>query len=158
MQDKTGKADVSRLDELTPILAKDDGIVLVFLFGSYARGEQTSLSDIDIALLHSRDLLRSEYLDYRLRYTNLIAKVLHHDRVDVVILNTSPPLLAHEAIKGRILFERSPEARVEYMVNIQRRYLDLKSFYAVDSAYMRQRLEDGTFGKPGSNTKTHSSR
>ncbi len=37
---------------------------------------------------------------------------------------------------------------MEYMVNVQRRYLDLKSFYAIDSAYMRQRLEDGTFGKP----------
>ena len=73
---------------------------------------------------------------------------LRDDRVDVVILNTAPPLLRHQVVMGRILFERSPEARVEFIVDVQRKYLDLKSFYAIDHAYTKQRLKDGTFGQP----------
>jgi hypothetical protein len=148
MRDKTGKIDVSRLNELIPILIGDEGIVLAFLFGSYAQGKATSLSDVDIALLLSSEMPRDKYLHYQLRYSNLVSKILRDNRVDVVILNTASPLLAHEAIKGRILFERSPEARVNYVVDVQRRFLDLKSFYAIDFAYMHRRLEEGTFGKP----------
>ncbi len=148
MRDMNGKIDISRLNELIPILANDEGIILAFLFGSYARGKPTSLSDVDIALLLAVDLPKDKYLDYRLRYTNLASKILHENRVDVVILNAASPFLAHEVIKGRILFERSPEERVQYVVDVQRRFLDLKSFYAIDFAYMHQRLEDGTFGKP----------
>ncbi len=148
MRDKTGRIDISRLDELIPILAKDEGIVLAFLFGSYAVGKATSLSDVDIALLLSSETPRDGYLRYQLRYSNLVSKMLRDNRMDVVILNTASPLLAHEAIKGQILFERSPEARVNYLVDVQRRFLDLKNFYAIDFAYMHRRLEEGTFGKP----------
>ncbi len=148
MRDKTGTIDISRIDELIPILANDQGIVLALLFGSYALGKPTRLSDVDIALLLSPETPSDEYLHYQLRYSNLVSKILRDNRVDVVILNTAPPLLAHEAIKGRILFERSPEARVRYIVDVQRKYLDLKSFYAIDLSYMDRRLEEGTFGKP----------
>ncbi len=148
MRDKTGRIDISRLDELIPILEKDERIVLAFLFGSYALGKATSLSDVDIALLLSSETPRDDYLHCQLQYSNLVSKMLHDNRVDVVILNVASPLLAHEAIKGRVLFERSQEARVKYVVDVQRRFLDLKSFYAIDFAYMHRRLEEGTFGKP----------
>ncbi len=102
MQARTRETDVSRLDELKPILAKDAGIVLAFLFGSYTRGEQTSQSDIYVALLLSADVPSDKHLDYQLRYTNMISKVLGYDSVDVVVLNSCSPLLAHKVIKGRI--------------------------------------------------------
>jgi len=91
---------------------------------------------------------KKKYLDYRLKYISAATRALRDDRVDVVILNTAPPLLKHEAIKGRVLFERSPEARVKFVVDVQRKYLDLKPFYAIDFAYMRRRLQEGTFGQP----------
>jgi predicted nucleotidyltransferase len=148
MYKRMHKIDISRLNQLTPKLAEDAGIVLAFLFGSYALEQADVSSDVDLALLLSADIVSHRYLDYRLKYFNLAADILRDDRVDIVILNTAPPLLRHEAIKGRILFERSPEARVQYIVDVQRKYLDLKSFYAIDYAYMRRRLEEGTFGQP----------
>ncbi len=148
MRERIGKIEISRIEQLVPLFAADAGIILAFLFGSYAHDEANALSDVDLALLLSPDVPLTKFLDYRLKYATASAKVLHDDRVDVVILNTAPPLLAHEAIKGRVLFERSPEARVKYIVDTQRKYLDLKSFYAIDYAYMRQRLKEGTFGQP----------
>lgn len=148
MRDKVGKIEMSRIDDLEPAFAMDESVLLAFLFGSYARGEENGLSDVDVALLLSPDVPREKYFDIRLRYANRIAQSLHDDRVDVVILNTAPPLLRHEAIKGRVLFERSPETRVQFIVDVQRKYLDLKPFYAIDHAYMHKRLKEGRFGQP----------
>lgn len=139
---------IERLANLTPIWTEDSGLVLVFLFGSYATDQANTSSDLDLALLLSADVSSDRYLEYRLKYGHLIANALRDERIDIVLLNTASPLLAHEVIKGRILFERSAEARVEYIVNVQRKYLDLKPFYAIDRAYMRQRLKEGTFGQP----------
>ena len=147
MRDKKGKIEISPIEKLVPGFADDPGIVLVYLFGSYAAGNETALSDVDLALLLAPDVLREKYIDYRINYFSLAAKTLHDDRIDVVILNAATPLLGHEALKGRLLFERSPEARVKYEVDVQRKYLDLKPFYAINTAYMRQRLKEGTFGR-----------
>ena len=148
MLEKTGRIDIGRIDKLIPTFAGDKGILLAFLFGSHAHGEGSAMSDVDLALLLAPSVLPDNYLDYRSRYFSLAAHTLQDDRIDVVILNTAPPLLAHEALKGRVLFERSPEARVAYMVNVQRKYLDLKYLYALDYSYMRKRLKEGTFGQP----------
>jgi len=148
VREKTGLLEINRIENLVPLFAEDQAIVLAFLFGSYAQDQASVLSDVDIAILLSRAVRLDQYAEYRSRYLAAAANALRDDRVDVVILPHAPPLLAHEAIKGRILFERSPEARVEYMVNVQRHYLDLKYFYAIDHAYMRKRLKEGTFGQP----------
>lgn len=148
MREKTGKIEINRIEKLIPVLRDDPGIVLAYLFGSYAAGNQSALSDVDIAILLAPNVSRAAYMQYRLNYLSLAAKIFQDDRVDVVILNAAPPLLAHQAIKGRLLFERSPEARVEYVVSAQSKYLDLKWFYAIDSNYMARRIKEGTFGQP----------
>lgn len=148
MREKTGLLDINRIENLVPLFIEDQAIVLVFLFGSYAQNQASILSDVDIAVLLSPSVPLDQYSEYRSRYIAATAKMLQDDRIDVVILNHAPPLLAHEAIKGRLLFERSAEARVEYIVNVQRHYLDLKYFYAIDHTYMRERLKEGAFGQP----------
>lgn len=139
--------DAPHLEKLALALSEDPGIVLAFLFGSRSRGEANALSDTDIALLLDPHMPQDKYLDYRANYFSIARRALHEEKIDIVILNTATPLLAHEAIKGELLFERSPEARVKYIVDVQRKYLDLKPFYAIDAAYMRQRLEEGKFGQ-----------
>lgn len=148
MRERTGPLDINRIENLVPLFVEDQAVILAFLFGSYAQDQASVLSDVDFAILLSPAVSRDQYPTYRSRYTAAAAKVLQDDRVDVVILNNAPPLLAHEAIRGRLLFERSPEARVEYVVSVQRQYLDLKYFYAIDHTYMRERLKEGTFGQP----------
>jgi predicted nucleotidyltransferase len=150
MLEKTGVLEVARLSELAPVFESDPAVVLAFLFGSYARGQQHARSDVDVALLLAPDVPREQYLDYRLKYIQHLTRLFRDDRVDVVILNTAPPLLAHEAIGGKMLFERSPEARVEFMVRVQREYLDMQYIYDVSYRYLRERLRNGTYGQPSS--------
>lgn len=140
--------DISQLGKLIPSFTADKAIELAFLFGSYARDEAGPLSDVDIALLVSSDVPREEYLGYRLRYSAAIAEAIHDDRVEVILLNTAPLALAHQVIQGRVLYERSAEARVQFIVDVQRKYLDLKPFYSIDHSYMQQRLKEHRFGQP----------
>jgi len=53
---------VSKLHELKPTYQKE-GIVLLGLFGSYARGTQTKFSDIDIAYRLDYDTFSARYKD-----------------------------------------------------------------------------------------------
>lgn len=148
MDQKNKRMDIRPLVELVPVFAADEAVALVFLFGSHARGEAGPLSDVDVALLLSPVIPREEYLNYRLKYSAVIANAIRDDRVEVVLLNSAPPALAHQVIRGRVLYERTAEARVQFIVDVQRKYLDLKAFYAIDHAYMQQRLEERRLGQP----------
>ena len=148
MRGKRTRIEIGQFDQLIPLFAADRAIELAFLFGSHARGEAGPLSDVDIALLIAADVPRDRYLDCQLNYSTVIAEMLHDDRVEIIILNTAPAALAHQVIQGRVLYERTAEARVEFIVAVQRKYLDLKPFYAIDHLYMHQRLEERRYGQP----------
>jgi predicted nucleotidyltransferase len=50
--------------------------------------------------------------------------------VDVVMLNTAPPILQHQVLaSGRLLYERDRRARVEFEVRAGKIYADLKPMY-----------------------------
>lgn len=104
---------------------RDEGPVLVvYLFGSKSRGEQTSQSDIDIAVLLSK--LPDKLLDFYLRLIDKLSKVLG-DSIDLIFLNTVAPLLQHQVIKyGRIIYCRDEKARVEFEARAEKEYMDFK--------------------------------
>mgnify|MGYP001038565520 CR=1 FL=1 len=102
---------------------RDEGPVLVvYLFGSKSRGEQTSQSDTDIAVLLSK--LPDKLLDFYLRLIDKLSKVLG-DSIDLIFLNTVAPLLQHQVIKyGRIIYCRDEKARVEFEARAEKEYMD----------------------------------
>ena len=55
------KIDVLQSDILS--FAQRHNLILVYLFGSYARGDNTPLSDLDIAVLLSTDLGKQVFSD-----------------------------------------------------------------------------------------------
>ena len=79
------------------------GVAFAYIFGSAAQNTMRQSSDIDLAV----------YLDLNVDKPALIAgiigdveDILHNRNCDLVILNEAEPLLAFEAISGRILFVR----------------------------------------------------
>ena len=66
MQDKKGI--LLKLKELKPFYAKE-GLILLGLFGSYAKDKQTKLSDIDVAY-------KLDYDKFSKKYTGGFAKLL----------------------------------------------------------------------------------
>jgi hypothetical protein len=102
-----------------------------YLFGSTAKGEESKLSDIDIAILVDEEKLPKE-LSYRYK-ANVITelmKVLRTEKVDLVILNESPLFLCFRVIHdGVILYSDNEKKRIDFEVKIMRRYLDRKFYY-----------------------------
>ena len=111
-------------EDLRRVFERYERIVLVYFFGSLARGQETSLSDVDIAvLLEDRP---DDLLGFTLKLIDELSVILG-DRVDLVFLNEAPPLLRHQVIKhGRVIYSRSEEDRVRFEVRSEREFLDLR--------------------------------
>ena len=63
-------------------------------------------------------------------------------RVDLVVLNVAPPLLAREVIRrGRLVMCRDEDERVGFETRTTARYQDTAHLRRVQYAYLRERAE-----------------
>ena len=121
--------DVEQLKiELAPAFGKyHEEIVAAYLFGSAAKGETSSSSDIDIAVLtRSSDKKNGAALKFSL-YADLCRRLKRND-IDLVLLNLSGNLILNDEIvrHGKVLFTIDDEAREDFELNVLHRYLDFK--------------------------------
>ena len=122
-------------DRLTPLFRKE-GLQLVLLFGSIAKGSVHKKSDIDLGFLFD------EPVDV-LALTNEVSKLLHSDRVDVVDLRRASPLLKFSAVQnGKVLHERSNGLFNEFLSLTFRMYVDTKKLRDANGEMIRDFLEE----------------
>lgn len=114
----------SYLPRLTQLFTQQ-GVELVYLFGSQATGRTGLLSDIDIAVLLGPEIPPNLWLDVQLDLITELAGIFQRDDIDVVILNQATPLLADRVIRfGRRLSESDPLIRLRFEVRTFHRYVD----------------------------------
>jgi predicted nucleotidyltransferase len=93
------------LDAIARALGPLDDVQAALLFGSRATGKARSDSDVDVAVLLTRERF-AEGPDLR-RLVGALTQEIAADRLDVVILNGAPPALAFQVLKyGVVAFER----------------------------------------------------
>lgn len=101
------------------------GVVVVYLFGSRARGRAGTLSDYDIGVLLNENIPAKNFLDVRLNMMQIFSDFFKTDRIDIVILNEAPALLAMNIIgEGRVLFDFAREQRINFETKTTMKYLD----------------------------------
>jgi predicted nucleotidyltransferase len=128
-------------------LARQPDIVIAYLFGSVARGEENRLSDVDIAILLEPDLNRETQLEVQIKYLTELDQMICRD-VQLVILNDAPPMLAYQVIRdGLLLYERSQEERVEFAVLAIKRYFDVQPMMAYFNQALIQRIKEEGLGQ-----------
>jgi predicted nucleotidyltransferase len=116
-----------------------------YLFGSHARGEAQAHSDVDVAVWVSQ--IPDAPFGYEAGLAADLMAALGESRVDVVLLNRAPPLLAHEAICGVRIFARDLRATTVREGRAISRYCDwLPQLAKIDRA-LRRRLAAGEFGR-----------
>ncbi|RKY04457.1 nucleotidyltransferase [Candidatus Poribacteria bacterium] len=116
--------DIHRRIETLPELLKGKGVILAYLFGSLARGEEGE--DVDIALL-------SDSPAYELRVP--IMEHLGTERVDLIDLKTAPLDLKMRIVReGKLIYKRSDEDENRFEMDVIRKYLDFEPI-------MRRRFE-----------------
>jgi predicted nucleotidyltransferase len=133
--------------DLVAFLEAQGDIVAAYLFGSLAQGRAHPRSDVDIAILLAR--VPDEpggTTDRQLQLMGDLERFADRE-VDVVILNSAPPLLQHQILlKGRLLYERDRLARAEFEVRAGKVYADLKPMYDFFTRDLFQKIKEVGLG------------
>ena len=127
--------------ERLKVLFQRKGVVLAYLFGSYARGEVRATSDIDIAVLLDRNKkeLYPSYLELMLG----IYETLGTERVDLLLLNGAPLTLQFEIIsQGQLIYFRNDQELNTFEINVIRRFQDTAYLRMVQNDYLKRRAEE----------------
>jgi predicted nucleotidyltransferase len=129
-------------------LAQIPGIAAAYVYGSAARGVDTPLSDIDVALVASDDL-RAEERGQLLRTTiTVLERRQRGTTVDVRFLDELPAAIAGRVVgEGILVFERDANTRLRAEVKARMLYHDFLPFEKVGTrdgiAGLRKRLNLG---------------
>jgi predicted nucleotidyltransferase len=118
------ETDIALESRIVGHLGSYPGIAAVYVFGSVATGRATALSDLDVAILFQRGSIPNmmQLLGLRERLSTLAGV-----EVDVVCLNTAPPVLAHQVLRhGKKIIMRDVSATNAFFVRTIAEYDDLK--------------------------------
>lgn len=129
--DEAVGAIVSALDERW-------GVDVAWLFGSQVRGSRPD-SDIDLAVLFRTSPSPLELLEVRADLERLAGVP-----VDVVDLASASPIVARQAVaNGRVVADRSPRRRIDFVAHLPGRYEDLMILRRKIEAAMLGRVAHG---------------
>jgi predicted nucleotidyltransferase len=111
-------------EKLTAIFSRIEEIKFAYLFGSFARGDGFSFSDIDIAVyLSGKASLADE-----LKLYSIISRELKHDNIDLLILNNTNNIILLEDIVryGKVVCDRNPPLRESFELRVLHDAIDFK--------------------------------
>lgn len=120
-------------------LLQDYEIKLIYIFGSYAKGNNNSKSDLDIAIL-----LNDEYnpMD-KLSLIGDFTSIFKRDDIDLVILNSANAVLKHQVIKyGKLIFMENEDVKVNFEVRVLKEYMDMEPFRRTQMKYLNEWIEN----------------
>ena len=107
------------------------GIMLIYLFGSYANNNQKKNSDIDIAVFVSPKQYTKDAFDSTKEAYSLATNIglVFNRQTDVIILNSSSIEMSYQIItNARVLYDENIDCRLEYEARIIGMYFDFMPF------------------------------
>ena len=132
--------------KLKTLLHTYDFIDFALLFGSYAKGTQKTLSDIDIGIYTHRPISLLEQGELISTLEDTLQK-----KIDLVILNElyrSHAKLAFNIVDNhQVILCKNQEVYVNFKTYTYKYYFDQKSMYEMFDKALLERMENGTYGK-----------
>jgi len=121
---------LSRLKEnLEEFSVQQDNFLLVFLFGSFARGFGTDESDVDVAIMFKKVPDFFGLSDLKDQLSRRAGK-----EVDILTLNTASPIIKMQVLRYGVLVKRDKRTYNDFFVSTFNEYNDLK--------YVRKEIEE----------------
>ncbi len=119
------QVDRSLVTQLTQALEPRSEILEAYLFGSRARGDAHRLSDIDVAVYIDDARAEARPFGYQADLTTHLMVALGTNEIDVVVLNTAPPLLYHRVLRDGVrVLSRDLQATTTRAGQALSRYFD----------------------------------
>jgi predicted nucleotidyltransferase len=113
-------------------------ILFAYLFGSFGRGKQLPLSDVDIAVyLKDPTVIQKK----KLEILGALIDILQTDEIDLVVLNNAPlPLRMRILENKKVVVDRDPFLRHHYESLTMREYFD---FSILEKQILNRRFLSG---------------
>ena len=113
-------------------------ILFAYLFGSFGRGKQLPLSDVDIAVYLKEPTVVQEK---KMEILGALIDILQTDEIDLVVLNSAPlPLRMRILESKRVIVDREPFVRHHYESLTMREYFD---FSILEKGILKRRFLGG---------------
>lgn len=122
-------------------IAKKHNLLLVVLYGSFAQGQETEESDVDVAILKKGNIdIEDYYEDYGKLITSFEG-VFPNRRIDLVPLRGRDPLFFHQIMNKSVLLYGDPALYRRFKVNALMRYIDAKPLFKTEEilVYKKQK-------------------
>ena len=120
------------------IFCKDFNLSAIILFGSRLPQRKGLKKDYALSILPRGRIEEGE----RLSLICQLSQILKTDDLDLVILNSTSPLLQYEiAQKGQIIYERDKGSFNQFQWYALQRWNDNRKFYNLASKYIKDYLK-----------------
>lgn len=127
------------LEEHIASLVEEFDISLIYIFGSFAKGNNTKESDIDIAFLLNGDI--DGYT--KLNLLGKLVDIFKREDIDLIILNKSNEILQFQVIKyGKAIYMDSLYNKVVFESRTMSRYMDMEYFRETQQEYSHKKFLD----------------
>ena len=117
---------------------------LIYLHGAHARGVQTPLSDLDIAVLLVKEKARDRHC-----YSELLERlqsISGRDDVDLVILNTAGPIIKDRVVRyGRLVYARTEKERILFEASAIKEAIDFRYFSSTYDDALFDQISEGRY-------------
>jgi predicted nucleotidyltransferase len=122
--------NASEKDRISQALSRYSCVQAAYLFGSRAQGRAKGRSDLDLAVVCSRDVFGLERVEVETQLSNML-----HADVDLVIFHQANPLLQHKILQyGKLVYEMDRRERI--------RQEKLARYEYLDTQYLHKELKD----------------
>jgi len=133
-------------------IVQDLPVQLAYLHGSAARGEATSSSDVDIALVCDEETSPGQRLRLMLDVSAELFRQAGIADADVRAINDAPLVFrGRVACEGILLYARDEAQRIEFETRTRDEYFDYLPFHRrLQDAFLKNVRERGLlYGRPG---------
>lgn len=133
-----------QLQKIKQYFTKQQDVLLVYLYGSFAYGNPHKRSDLDFAVLFDKNQTSFKRLGEI--YSDLCdLKLPAEPEVRDVHLGQSPIFLRNVA-RGICVYAKDEIKRVRFEVKVMNIYRDSQYRQALKNYYLTQRIKEGTYG------------
>lgn len=135
--------DPKTLNQLKKALSKKP-VKLAYLYGSYARGQETPKSDIDIAIV-----LEKNHGKMSFGLPVSVPVYIPGKEVDLRIINEeTEPVFLRSVLKDKIILHvKDEKTRTDFETKAMKKFLDTEHLRRLNYNYLKKSLEDGSYGR-----------
>jgi len=121
---------------------KEKGVVLCYLFGSVARGEEHQESDVDIAVLFDKDIKKENFLQKEGELISLFSRIFPEREINLVNLAIASPLLCQNAIiEGKLIYAKDENERILFQIRTLHQYEEYSHLSDIYNLVLKEKIK-----------------